>query len=144
MSRPTPKPKSKTGKSKTGQSAKAGKPDAKDLDKVIHEKTRLGIMTTLAAHPSGILFTDLKELNDLTDGNLNRHLKVLADAGLVNSKKSDRGRNSKTTYRLSKRGLAAFVDYLDQMEQVLKRASAATSRSSQAGSSRKSGRQATE
>ena len=101
----------------------------RDLDKIIHEKTRLGIMTTLAAHPDGVLFTDLKSLNDLTDGNLNRHLKVLCDATLVRSKKSNRGRNSKTTYQLTKRGLQAFVDYLNQMEAVLERASAATHRS---------------
>lgn len=104
---------------------------ARDLDKIIHEKTRLGIMTTLAAHRNGVLFTDLKSLNDLTDGNLNRHLKVLTDADLVRSKKSDRGRNSKTTYQLTKRGLNAFVDYLAQMEQVLQRASAATAKSRQ-------------
>lgn len=104
---------------------------ARDLDKIIHEKTRLGIMTTLAAHPGGILFTDLKTLNELTDGNLNRHLKVLADAELVRSSKSDRGRNSKTTYQLTRRGLSAFVDYLNQMEQVLQQASAATAKSGQ-------------
>lgn len=124
---------SKTAKpNKTKPSIKA-----RNLDKIIHEKTRLGIMTTLAAHPKGILFPDLKELNDLTDGNLNRHLKVLADAELITSKKSDRGRNSKTTYRLTSVGLAAFVDYLNQMEQVLKRASAATAKSGKT-SSRKS------
>ncbi len=101
----------------------------RELDKVIHEKTRLGILTTLAAHPNGILFTELKSLNDLTDGNLNRHLKVLCEAQLVNSEKSDRGRNSKTTYQLTQTGLTAFVDYLNQMEQVLKRANAATAKS---------------
>ena len=97
-----------------------------DLDKVIHEKSRLGILTTLAAHPGGILFTDLKSLNDLTDGNLNRHLKVLGDANLVKSRKANRGRNSKTTYQLTKSGLRAFMAYLDQMEQLLEQATRAT------------------
>ena len=109
--------------------ARQSSQQARDLDKIIHEKTRLDIMTTLAAHPGGILFTDLKSLNDLTDGNLNRHLKVLADADLVKSKKSDRGRNARTTYVLTRRGLNAFVNYLGQMEQVLQRASAATAKS---------------
>lgn len=98
----------------------------KQLDQIIHEKTRLGIMTTLASKPDGILFTELKDLNDLTDGNLNRHLKVLCDAKLVSFKKSDRGRNARTTYQLTKTGLRAFMDYLDQMEQLIKRASSAT------------------
>lgn len=108
-----------------------------EIDKVIHEKNRLGIMTTLAAHPAGVLFSDLKSLNDLTDGNLNRHLKVLADAGLVKFKKANRGRNARTTYQLTNRGLDAFVQYLDQMEQVLQRASAATDKSRATRSSRK-------
>lgn len=98
----------------------------KQLDQIIHEKTRLGIMTTLASKQDGVLFTDLKELNDLTDGNLNRHLKVLCDAKLVSFKKADRGRNSRTTYQLTKTGLRAFVEYLEQMEQLIKRASSAT------------------
>ncbi|MEX0585264.1 MAG: helix-turn-helix domain-containing protein, partial [Pirellulales bacterium] len=53
------------------------------LERVMHEKARLGILTSLVGHAAGLLFTDLKELCALTDGNLNRHLKVLQDAGLV-------------------------------------------------------------
>src|SRR5262249_50646096 len=53
------------------------------LERVIHEKARLSIMTSLAAHPSGLVFTDLKEQCALTDGNLSRHLQVLHEAGLV-------------------------------------------------------------
>lgn len=101
---------------------------ARDLDKVIHEKTRLDILTTLVAHPQGIQFTDLKTLNDLTDGNLNRHLKVLADADLIQSKKANRGRNAKTTYSMTRRGLSAFENYLDQLEAVLQRAHQATAK----------------
>src|SRR5258705_3788873 len=54
------------------------------LDRAIHEKARLGILTSLVAHPEGLLFGDLKELCSLTDGNLNRHLAVLEEAGMVN------------------------------------------------------------
>ena len=53
------------------------------LDRAIHEKARLGILTSLVAHPKGLPFNDLKELCSLTDGNLNRHLAVLEEAGLV-------------------------------------------------------------
>ena len=65
------------------------------LDRVIHEKARLGIMTSLVARRDGLSFTDLKELCGLTDGNLNRHLEVLREAGLVRSARTldgaDRG-----------------------------------------------------
>ena len=53
------------------------------LDRVLHEKARLGILTSLAAHSEGLLFCDLKQLCDLTDGNLSRHLRVLEEAELV-------------------------------------------------------------
>ena len=53
------------------------------LDRVIHEKARLGLLTSLMAHPKGLAFADLKQLCGLTDGNLSRHLGVLQDAGLV-------------------------------------------------------------
>src|SRR6202521_1880793 len=53
------------------------------LDRVIHEKARLGIVTSLVTHPRGLLFNDLKELCALSDGNLSRHLQILAEAGLV-------------------------------------------------------------
>ena len=53
------------------------------LDRVIHEKARLGLMASLMAHPKGLAFADLKQLCGLTDGNLSRHLQVLEEAGLV-------------------------------------------------------------
>ena len=55
------------------------------LDRVIHEKARLGLLTSLMAHPKGLAFADLKQLCGLTDGNLSRHLQVLQEAGLVES-----------------------------------------------------------
>ena len=61
--------------------ARAGSPTT-GLERVIHEKARLGIMTSLATHPKGLLFSDLKELCALTDGNLSRHLQVLHESGL--------------------------------------------------------------
>jgi len=53
------------------------------LDRVIHEKARLSIVTSLATHPAGLIFNDLKDLCALTDGNLSRHLQILSEAGLI-------------------------------------------------------------
>ena len=69
------------------------------LERVIHEKARLGIMTSLVAHPDGLLFVDLKELCALTDGNLNRHLQVLREAGLVEVWKGHRRGRPQTMCR---------------------------------------------
>ena len=55
----------------------------KGLDRTMHEKARLGVLTSLVAYPKGLVFGDLKRLCGLTDGNLSRHLQVLSDAGLV-------------------------------------------------------------
>ena len=57
------------------------------LDRVMHEKARLGLLSSLVAHPKGLAFSDLKQLCGLTDGNLNRHLQVLQEAGLVEIQK---------------------------------------------------------
>src|SRR2546429_7032352 len=57
------------------------------LDRVIHEKARLGLLTSLMVHPKGLAFADLKQLCGLTDGNLSRHLQVLQEAGLLESTK---------------------------------------------------------
>src|SRR5271168_3916234 len=61
------------------------------LDRVIHEKARLGLLTSLMAHPRGLAFADLKQLCGLTDGNLSRHLQVLQEAGLVEVTKGYEG-----------------------------------------------------
>jgi DNA-binding MarR family transcriptional regulator len=97
----------------------AGKFAYPGLDRVIHEKARLGIMTSLVAHPNGLAFTDLKDLCDLTDGNLNRHLDVLREAGHVEIRKDTHGRRTKTTCRVTARGRAHFLDYLAELEHVV-------------------------
>lgn len=108
------------------KSAKSLAARLEQLDRVIHEKARLGILTSLAAQPEGILFTDLRGQTELTDGNLNRHLKVLVEAGLVKATgSSEGGRSSRTTYRLTPRGLKDFSAYLDHLETVLQQASLA-------------------
>ena len=90
------------------------------LDRVIHEKARLEILTTLVSKPEGISFNDLRELCALTDGNLNRHLKVLVDSRLVSRRKSGRGRSTLSQYFLSAHGKKAFEQYLSALESIVR------------------------
>lgn len=90
------------------------------LDRVLHEKARLGILTALAARRDGALFTDLKELCSLTDGNLSRHVQVLAEAGLVEVWKGQDGGRTQTLIRLSAVGREQFLEYLEELEQVIR------------------------
>ena len=97
------------------------------LERVIHEKARLGIMTSLVSHPGGLVFTDLKQLVRLTDGNLNRHLAVLEEAGLVEphalkaSPSQKRGRGKRPTqYKLTRLGRKRFLEYISALEQVVR------------------------
>ena len=89
------------------------------LDRVFHEKARLGIMTSLTTQPDGLSFSDLKELCALSDGNLNRHLAVLQEAGLIKTKKEGSGRSSHTLCLVTRSGEAAFLQYLRELERVI-------------------------
>lgn len=89
------------------------------LDRTLHEKARLSIMTSLADHPTGLSFTELRELCGLTDGNLSRHVQVLEGAGMVQVTKGFEGRRPHTTCALTDEGRARFSDYLAVLEQVL-------------------------
>ena len=95
------------------------------LDRVLHEKARLGILTALATHPDGRPFTGLARLCALTDGNLSRHLDVLAEAGLVEITKGFDRRRPQTTCRLTAAGRKRFREYLGQLERVLRDAATA-------------------
>jgi DNA-binding transcriptional ArsR family regulator len=90
------------------------------LDRVLHEKARLGIMTSLVTRPEGLLFSDLKRLCALTDGNLSRHLDVLREAGLVDVWKGFENRRPQTLCRLSAEGRQRFLAYLEELEQVIR------------------------
>jgi DNA-binding MarR family transcriptional regulator len=90
------------------------------LDRTLHEKARLGILTALVTRRDGVSFTDLARLCSLTDGNLSRHLDVLADEGLVQITKSFAGRRPLTTCKLTAAGRKRFREYLEQLEQVLR------------------------
>ena len=89
------------------------------LDRVIHERARLSVLTSLAAHPKGLVFGDLKRLCRLTDGNLSRHLRILEDAGLVEIVKAFRDKRPETTCRLTAAGRRRFLDYLAVLETVV-------------------------
>lgn len=92
--------------------------DFEKLDKTIHEKARLSIMTLLATHPSWA-FQDLKSELKMSDGNLITHLRVLHEAGYVAVTKEILDR-PQTSYSLTTRGRKAFQDYLSVLEQIVK------------------------
>jgi DNA-binding MarR family transcriptional regulator len=100
------------------------------LDRVMHEKARLGIMTSLMSHPKGLAFGDLKGLCGLTDGNLSRHLQTLEEAGLVEIIKTFERKRPLTTCRLTAAGRKRFLDYIEVLEQVVRDAAEATSQAS--------------
>ena len=89
------------------------------LDRAMHEKARLGILTSLVAHPEGLLFNDLKELCSLTDGNLNRHLAVLEEARLVAANRPAKRGRPQTVVVMTSAGRRRFQQYLIVLEQVL-------------------------
>ncbi len=95
------------------------------LERVFHEKARLGIMTSLVTNPKGLLFSDLKELCALTDGNLSRHLQVLHEAGFVEVCKGFERNRPQTTCRLTDVGRGRFLEYITVLENVVADALAA-------------------
>lgn len=99
--------------------ARAAEHVSNDLDKVIHERLRLGIISALAANEK-LSFTELKNLLNTTDGNISVHARKLEDAGYVTLEKSFKGRVPLTEYRITKDGRAALERYLDHMEALIK------------------------
>ena len=90
------------------------------LERTIHEKARLGLLTSLVSHPAGLSFVDLKRLCDLTDGNLSRHVKVLQDAGLVTVEKGYEKNRPHTHCKITAEGQRQFFDYVAVLEKVVK------------------------
>ena len=89
------------------------------LERIIHERARLSILTSLASHPKGLLFNDLKAMCSLTDGNLSRHMTMLAEAGLVEIEKGEKNNRPTTRCRLTESGRTRFLNYLAVLESVL-------------------------
>lgn len=92
------------------------------LDRLLHEKSRLSILTSLADHPKGLSFTELRDLCGMTDGNLSRHVQTLEEGGVIAVTKGFEGRRPLTTCRLTDAGRSRFSDYLGVLEQVLRSA----------------------
>ena len=92
---------------------------APNLDRLIHERLRLGIISALAANES-LTFSDLKKLMNTTDGNLSVHARKLEEAGYISCAKFFEGRLPKTEYKLTAAGRSALEKYLSHMESLIK------------------------
>ncbi len=110
--RPCLEPKAKPGET-NGRFAYDG------LERVFHEKARLGIMTSLVSQPRGVVFSDLKEMCHLTDGNLSRHLQVLNEAGFVEIWKGFHNNRPQTLCRITDEGRRRFLEYINVLETVV-------------------------
>ena len=100
------------------QTERGEAPATAELDRLIHERMRLGIVSALAANES-LSFSDLKKLLSTTDGNLSVHARKLEEAKYIVCDKYFEGRLPKTVYRLSLAGRHALERYLDQMEALI-------------------------
>jgi DNA-binding MarR family transcriptional regulator len=110
----------KNGRGSQAPFAYEGRFAYEGLDRVIHERARLSVLTSLVTNPKGLAFGDLKQLCALTDGNLNRHLRVLEKGKMVEIvKKQDRNRPL-TICRITASGRARYVEYLETLEQVIR------------------------
>jgi DNA-binding HxlR family transcriptional regulator len=107
-----------TARPRPGEAAAAA-PQLPALDRLIHERLRLGIVSALAVNES-LSFNDLKRLLGTTDGNLSVHARKLEEAGYVTCSKFFVGRQPKTEYRLTAAGRTALQRYLDHMEALIR------------------------
>src|SRR6202453_4563700 len=96
------------------------------LDRVIHERARLSVLTSLLTNPKGLTFGDLKQLCALTDGILNRPLSVLEKAKLVETVKGHDHNRPQTVCRITAIGRKRYLDYLSTLEQVVRDAAKGT------------------
>ena len=119
------------------KNTQAGRFAYEGLDRVIHEKARLSVLTSLIAHPKGLVFGDLKQMCGLTDGNLSRHLQVLQEAGLVAIEKGYDHNRPQTVVRISPAGKQRYLDYLAVLEQVVRDAASAAKGAGASASLRK-------
>lgn len=89
------------------------------LDRVIHERARLSVLTSLITNPRGLTFSDLKQLCSLTDGNLSRHLQVLEREDMVEIVKGHDRNRPLTVCRITSSGRKRYLEYLETLEQVV-------------------------
>jgi len=95
------------------------------LERLLHERSRLSILSSLAAHPQGLVFNDLKMLCALTDGNLSRQIQILQESGFVEVWKSVHRKRPQTLCRLSASGRKKFLEYIAELERVVQDVSGA-------------------
>jgi DNA-binding transcriptional ArsR family regulator len=96
------------------------------LDRVIHERARLSILTSLVTNPKGLTFNDLKQLCSLTDGNLSRHLSVLERSKMIESLKQQDQSRPQTLCRITASGRNRYLAYLSTLERVIQDATKET------------------
>lgn len=100
------------------------------LDRIIHERARLSILTSLVTNPKGVTFNDLKGMCSLTDGNLSRHLSVLEDSKMVQIIKQQDQNRPQTLCRITAGGRNRYLSYLSTLERVIQDATKETKRES--------------
>lgn len=105
---------------KTKPQSSEGRFAYEGLDRVIHERARLSVLTSLITNPHGVTFNDLKELCALTDGNLSRHLRVLERAKMVEIAKGHDRNRPLTVCRITASGRKRYLEYLTTLEQVVR------------------------
>jgi DNA-binding HxlR family transcriptional regulator len=105
---------------KTKTSSTEGRFAYEGLDRVIHERARLSILTSLITNPKALAFGDLKQLCSLTDGNLSRHLRVLEEAKIVEIEKGHDRNRPQTVCRITSSGRKRYLEYLSTLEQVVR------------------------
>jgi DNA-binding MarR family transcriptional regulator len=105
---------------KSKSSGPGGRFAYEGLDRVIHERARLSVLTSLITNPKGLTFNDLKQLCALTDGNLSRHLSVLEGAKMVEIIRGHDRNRPQTICRITVSGRKRYLDYLSTLEQVVR------------------------
>ena len=105
------------------QNGPAGQYAYEGLDRLMHERSRLSILSSLMGHAQGLGFNDLKDLCSLTDGNCSRQIQILQEAGLVEVWKSTKKGRPQTLCRLTDSGRERFAQYIEELEQVIANAS---------------------
>ena len=118
---------------KTRTQAEEGRFAYEGLDRVIHERARLSVLTSLITTPKGLIFNDLKQLCSLTDGNLSRHLRVLETEKMVEIVKGHDRNRPQTICRITPEGRKRYLHYLSTLEQVVKDAAKGTKAESSPG-----------
>lgn len=109
---------SNTARREAVRSPEVAAPSAQKLDRLVHERLRLGILSALSVNQA-LTFNDLKRLLETTDGNLSVHARKLEEAGYISCTKSFEGRVPRTEYRLTAPGRRALDRYLDHMEALI-------------------------